>query len=353
MLLWQEDRRPASMDSVLLDRYEAASRRETTVYRTAPPPELQQRQERRVSSWDAESIWTDRPVPKNFPREVKTVKFVAPADQEITASISPVTRDIRSPVAVPTGTAPEVKNWRYQLQGVDPDAIANSSADMVVIDYAGSNGPFTRAEVEQMRRKPDGSRRLVLAYMSIGQAETYRWYWPQRSSAWLGAKGKRNYSARFWHPDWQKIIFEYTGKIVTAGFDGVYLDHVDEFEDKGHKDDMVEFVARISSKAKSQRADFMVVAQNGDGLIPNAKFRRAIDAFAREDLFYGEDSAGKRNGADTIRESVRRLKMLTAEGKPVFVVEYPRNDEQAKTARREISENNFIGLMARRALDQL
>ena len=45
--------------------------------------------------------------------------------------------------------------------------------------------------------------------------------------------------------------------------------------------------------------------------------------------------------------------MLTAEGKPVFVVEYPRNENQAQTARREISENNFIGLMARRALDQL
>jgi hypothetical protein len=45
--------------------------------------------------------------------------------------------------------------------------------------------------------------------------------------------------------------------------------------------------------------------------------------------------------------------MLTAEGKPVLVVEYPRNDEQAKTARREISENHFIGLIARRTLNQL
>ena len=97
----------------------------------------------------------------------------------------------------------------------------------------------------------------------------------------------------------------------------------------------------------------MVVAQNGDALIPNARFRKAIDAFAREDLFYGDDSDGKRNSAGAIRESIRRLKMLTAEGKPVLVVEYPRNDEQAKTARREISENHFIGLIARRTLNQL
>jgi hypothetical protein len=45
--------------------------------------------------------------------------------------------------------------------------------------------------------------------------------------------------------------------------------------------------------------------------------------------------------------------MFSAEGKPVFVVEYPRNDSQAHTARREIAEQGFIGLMARRALNTL
>jgi uncharacterized protein (TIGR01370 family) len=116
---------------------------------------------------------------------------------------------------------------------------------------------------------------------------------------------------------------------------------------------MVEFVAHIAARAKSQRPDFLIVSQNGDALIPEQKFRHAIDAFAREDLFYGENSDGVRNRAASIRESVGRLKMLAAEGKPVLVVEYPRNDEQARTARREISEQGFIGLMARRSLSAL
>ena len=116
---------------------------------------------------------------------------------------------------------------------------------------------------------------------------------------------------------------------------------------------MVEFVARISQRAKSQRDGFIVVSQNGDALLSDPKFRRAIDAFAREDLFYGEDVDGERNSADSIHKNIRRLKLLTAEGKPVFVVEYPRDDEQAQTARREIAEHNFVGLIARRALDHL
>jgi cysteinyl-tRNA synthetase len=251
--------------------------------------------------------------------------------------------------------ARQVKSWHYQLQSIDPSAIAKSSADMVVIDSSGEDGPFTRAQVKLMRRKPDGSRRLVLAYMSIGEAESYRWYWARRSRAWLGPENQQwrgNYGVRFWHPDWQAIILEYTDKILAAGFDGVYLDKVDEFEELGHHDEMVEFVDRIKGRAKSQRPDFLIVSQNGDELIADPKFRRAIDAFAREDLLYGEDIDGERNDAGSIRDSIERLKSLTAEGKPVFVVEYPRDDDQAQTARREIAEHNFIGLVARRALDQ-
>jgi hypothetical protein len=111
--------------------------------------------------------------------------------------------------------------------------------------------------------------------------------------------------------------------------------------------------ALMAARAKAASPNFIVVSQNGDQLIPNPKFRKAIDAFAREDLLFGEDADGVRNRASSIRESVARLKKLTAEGKPVFVVEYPRDDAQAKTAERELSKHGFVGLVARRELDVL
>ena len=237
------------------------------------------------------------------------------------------------------GKLPEIKSWLYQLQGINPALIAKSSSDLVVIDSSGEDGPFTKFDVELMRRKPDGSRRVLLSYLSIGEAENYRWYWPSRSTTWLGQQNPRwrdNYSVRFWHEGWQKIIFEYVDMIVAAGFDGVYLDKVDGYEEMGHHEEMVDFVARIAERAKEKRPDFLIVSQNGDLLIPNPKFRAAIDAFAREDLLFGETADGVRNSATSIRESVERLKMLTADGKPVFVVEYPRSEEQASAATREI-----------------
>ena len=43
-----------------------------------------------------------------------------------------------------------------------------------------------------------------------------------------------NYKVRYWDPDWQAIIYgnhdSYLAKILSAGFDGVYLDLIDAYE---------------------------------------------------------------------------------------------------------------------------
>ena len=68
----------------------------------------------------------------------------------------------------------KVRNWAYQLQGADPGEIAASPFDLVVIDYSRDGtekGAHSLNDVQKMRRKADGGRRVVLSYMSIGEAE--------------------------------------------------------------------------------------------------------------------------------------------------------------------------------------
>jgi cysteinyl-tRNA synthetase len=91
--------------------------------------------------------------------------------------------------------------------------------------------------VTSPRVKADGGARLVLCYLSVGEAETYRFYW---RSEWetappdwhLGENPQwpDNYAVRYWDPDWQGIVFAYLERILDAGFDGVYLDRVDAYE---------------------------------------------------------------------------------------------------------------------------
>jgi cysteinyl-tRNA synthetase len=265
----------------------------------------------------------------------------------------------------------EARSWAFQLQNVDPEEIRSSPYDVVVIDYAieRDGSALPREVIEHMRARPDGSKRLLLAYLSIGEAESYRYYWQEswtkNRPEWMEPENPDwpgNYRVKYWHPDWQKILFggpgAYLDRILDAGFDGVYLDGVDKFEQWKRRRptalaDMVDLVAAIAAHARGVRKDFLIVPQNGDGLLGQPKFLRSIDGFAREDLLYGEKEPEARNSARSIADSVRRLRPLMAAGVPVFVVEYTANPDLAASMLRELREFGYIGYIARRELKSL
>jgi cysteinyl-tRNA synthetase len=68
--------------------------------------------------------------------------------------------------------------------------------------------------VSQLKRKPDGGRRLAISYLNIGQAEDYRTYFPEiwksRPPSWLiGADPEGwagNFPVAYWNPEWQDIL---------------------------------------------------------------------------------------------------------------------------------------------------
>ena len=122
------------------------------------------------------------------------------------------------------------------------ESIAATNYDVVIMDLFFNDGTaFTAAEVERLRHKANGGKRLVICYMSIGEAEDYRYYWQsswkRHKPAWLARENPSwpgNYKVCYWCSEWQDIICgdgdSYLSRILNAGFDGVYLDIVDAFE---------------------------------------------------------------------------------------------------------------------------
>jgi cysteinyl-tRNA synthetase len=121
------------------------------------------------------------------------------------------------------------------------NAIAATNYDLVVLDlFFRNRTEFTFSEINQIRNKANGGKRLVFSYASIGEAEDYRYYWQPNWNttppSWLDSENPfwpGNYKVRYWEPEWQQIIYgnnnSYINKIINAGFDGVYLDLVDAF----------------------------------------------------------------------------------------------------------------------------
>src|SRR5262249_50103899 len=82
-----------------------------------------------------------------------------------------LTQDLVRAAEAPRPLA-QVRSWAFQLQNVDPLEIKQSPYDLVAIDYGFDKQnatAFPREIVDLMRQKPDGSRRLILAYFSIGE----------------------------------------------------------------------------------------------------------------------------------------------------------------------------------------
>lgn len=268
------------------------------------------------------------------------------------------------------------KSWGYQLQNVDPDEIDVVPYDMVVIDYSRDGSAaeaLTAEEVGRLKFKPDGERRIVLSYLSIGEAETYRYYWKWYwgwffgvlAPAWRGSQNtewRGNYGVRYWQDGWQKIIFSgansYLDRIVKAGFDGVYLDKVDEYADMAKENpnaraDMIAFVQALAARARALKPGFLIVPQNAEGLLTDQAYRAAIDGLGKEDLLFGEVKDKKPNDPSSIRENVASLKLLTADRKPVFVVEYLDDPKEIERARKRLEGYGFIPYFADRALDHM
>lgn len=120
--------------------------------------------------------------------------------------------------------------------------LSKTNYDVLILDLFDQNNAELKKEwVQQLKTKANGGKRFLLCYMSIGEAEDYRYYWQadwsKNSKSWIERENpdwKGNYKVRYWESEWKNIIYgqsdSYLQKIMDAGFDGVYLDIIDAFE---------------------------------------------------------------------------------------------------------------------------
>ena len=237
-----------------------------------------------------------------------------------------------------------VTNWGYQLQDASPSEIASAGFDLVVIDYSrdGSDEEmYSRADIEKIR----SSGTIPIAYISIGEAEDYRFYWnpawEHNPPAWLGHTNpdwEGDYKVRYWDPEWKKIIYSYLDRIVSQGFAGVYLDIVDAFEywsdpengesfhltEKEAANRMIQFVKEIAEYCRVSlgKPNFYIIPQNGERILDydtDHSFLNTISGIGIEDLFY--------DGLDPVPQEetsyrIGYLERIRKAGKPVLVVDY-------------------------------
>ncbi len=263
----------------------------------------------------------------------------------------------------------EVSSWQYQLSDVEIAQVAASDYDLFVTGYAhtgSGQAVWTPADVAALQSRPDGAQRIVLAYMSVGQAANNQFYWQEQwvadAPAWLLQHESEacaqpelcQYRVRYWEEDWQRLIISapdsYLNRIIDAGFDGVYIDFVDAhqyFEDtegrESAQSEMVAFVQRIALHARVTRGQggFMIVPQNGEHLLESQAYMQMIDGIGSEGLFLQATSTAAQ---PKIERVAGYLQMLQASGKPVLAVDYLTDAAEVDAYQRWAQDHGFIGV---------
>lgn len=315
------------------------------------------------------------------------------------------------------------QSWFYFLsEDLDDivDRIVGSSYDLVVIDpivtMKDARNYDIRAAVEEISASPGGrlDHKVVVAYVDIGQAESYRYYWQEGwrvgSPAWIAGDDpdlwEGNFPVAYWDPAWQAIWFEGVGEfppqietIVASGFDGVYLDWVEAYSDENvgalasaqRKDavaQMKAFVATIRAEGRALDPDFLVIAQNAAELTRDADYVASIDALAQEQVWFDGSALGEPEGDcplppteedieseeyvaslspgcrrmhDALPESTLHmssesylieLEIAQEHGLPVFTVDYALEPENVAFVHREARAHGFIPFASNRPLDR-
>jgi cysteinyl-tRNA synthetase len=309
----------------------------------------------------------------------------------------------------------QVQFWAYQLQMINEpgveDSLVSSNYDMMVLeptrtDWSSSDREFnTRGLVESLKASnaSDGvHRKLVLAYIDIGEAEDWRWYW-NWSKDWPSGEPKPadwpdfiichdpdgwdgNYPVAYWDEEWKDIIIygnnqtsapygDYSSAIDEAiidGFDGIYLDWVEAFENDDVISEasslgldpaveMINFIQEMRDYANQRNPDFLIVQQNAASLCDgHPELFSKIDAIAQEAIWYDGDATDDWNdplGYDSINDLnltnyyLDYLVQYEAQNIPIFNCEYALN--HSSDAYTKSYNNGFIPYCSRRSLSQL
>jgi cysteinyl-tRNA synthetase len=263
----------------------------------------------------------------------------------------------------------DVRFFAYQLQNQEQPAsmkrLVDSHYDLLVIDQTrsvkGQEAYDSRRDVMRLKASSGstGHGKVVICYLDVGEAESYRWYWNSDwrvgNPSWIVAPDPGgwdgNFPVAYWTPEWKSIMSTAIDRIIDDGYDGVYLDWLEAYafepvaaaaraQDLNARKELIDFVRGLEEHARQRDPGFIFVAQNAAELGAYPDWLKLFDGIGQESIWYdgaGDPDAGGTPGdvpvdAGLTRDYLQDLSAWRANGKVVLDIEYARKPANVSRA---------------------
>ncbi|MFV0626775.1 MAG: hypothetical protein ACK5N8_05455 [Alphaproteobacteria bacterium] len=116
--------------------------------------------------------------------------------------------------------------------------MSKTNYDIIVIKPLFHNKTrFTKAEIESMKFKKNGAKRLIIAEMNLTEANPIDYFWQEDwqlgSPSWLKRKSfveENSVITEYWQPQWREVLSKHFNSIMNSGFDGVWFTGTENYQ---------------------------------------------------------------------------------------------------------------------------
>jgi endo-alpha-1,4-polygalactosaminidase (GH114 family) len=292
-----------------------------------------------------------------------------------------------------------VTSWALQLGSSSTERLAEAPHDLLVIDpWADASGAGNPASAAALKVKPDGTRRVVMAQLTLSSIDDSRPDWssawavpaaaPMATAAvpgqaahaarqpitsdrpllgpsagaptWLGgerADHRGTFEVRYWQSAWRHRLFgsvvAEVDRVIAAGYDGMYLTGVATSASWRHErptadTDMTALVGDIAGYARRLKPDFIVVVEDGERVLDGGPVTQAIDGIAKHSVFFTAD--GSPHQKSVVDGSVAALRKAAEAGLTVLTIEHLSSGAAIDRARELNRVENFIPFVQARQI---
>lgn len=284
--------------------------------------------------------------PPPFPRRAPTLALAAATlALALVAAFDPAPADAQTPATRDARRAALAQTHAFEVHLTGPIDVEDARGlDLLVLD------PDAHADVpDSLAGGP-----LVLAYLNVGERESYRWFADRVDPAWVLADnphwpGHHFVDARA--PGWQALVGgEVVPRALATGADGLFLDMLDVAE---RYPETAPGVAALVRDIRRAHPEILLVANRGLALWDT--LGADLDGVLAEGVFAGYDPATGASRAtpeperDVLVAALRRFRDRT--GGTALVLDYPGESRRLRDlSRRSATHHRFPLFLGRPSL---